>query len=154
MRSSASTGTVTKFQVPGVIWTTATGIAWDGSVVGITSDGTTIQSFVRGPKGNLLRFAPDQAPSNGWTFASGINNEAGMIVGSYFDAAGGHGFIYRYVGDLASYGGGSGTAIKTVPVETLDYPGSTSTALNAKGEIVGQAFLPDGSRISFIAIPN
>lgn len=151
-------GTVTKFVVPGVTYTTAHGIAWDGSVVGDTYDGVEVLSFLRGPKGNILQFASDQSPTNGRTFAYGINNEAGMIVGFYADAAGNfHGFIYRYVDDLAALGTNSGTAVKAVPVEVLDYPGAIETRLtgvNAKGVIVGTAFLQDFSTIAFIATPN
>lgn len=151
-------GTITRFDAPGVTWTTAHGIASDDSVVGETYDGVAFLSFVRGPKGNLLRFAADQAPPNGWTFAYGINNTAGIIVGSYFDATGNsHGFIYRYVDDLVSLGDVSGTSVKTVPVQTLDYPGATYTELtgvNAKGVIVGNAGFQDFSRVSFIATPD
>ncbi len=149
-------GTVTKFVIPGATWTTAHGIAWDGSVVGVFWSGPNPQSFLRGPKGNILLFAVDRNP-NGPAFAYGINNEAGMIVGRYNDATGIHGFIYRYVDELAALGGNSATAVKAVPVEVLDYPVARDTLLtgvNAKGEIVGTALLQDFSRISFIATPN
>jgi hypothetical protein len=142
--SFISAGGVTKgFDVPGAKGTFAVGLAWDGSAVGTYDDTpshTQAISFVRGPKGNFLRF---QVPGSAGTYATAISNASGLIVGWYQPLPGGqdgpHGYVYDYVADLTGLGEAS-SAIRTVPVQIIDYPGASQTfvtGVNASGVIVG-----------------
>jgi hypothetical protein len=157
-------GVITRIDFPGATRPTrVTGLAWDGSVVGYyyPHPGALSIAFVRGPKGNFLRF---QVPNSILTVPTGINNAAGQIVGSYrFSTGRFHGFVYDYVADLATLGSESTRAVRTVPVQTIDYPSSGPvdtyiTGVNAQGIIVGNVLLPcpagEGGPVPFIGTPE
>jgi uncharacterized membrane protein len=153
-------GVITQIDVPGAIETEAFAVAWDGTVVGSYLEyvnGIAVwYGFVRGPQGNLVGF---QVPNSRSIFPFGINNEAGLIVGTYWDnSARPHGFVYNYVADLAALDGASANPVRTVSVQTVDYPGRYRTRLfgvNAKGVLVGYVISkgPTVSYVSFTATP-
>lgn len=131
-------GTTTEFVCPGAKETRAEGIASDDTVVGACGQWGAYVAFLRGPKGNLLKFQVSGATQ---TVATGINNAAGKIVG-YFDEPSGrrHGFIYDYLADLVSLGSADGRAARTVPVQVIDLPDAHwthITGINSQGVIVG-----------------
>ena len=129
-------GTVTQFMFPRgttEVW----GIAWDRTVIGSSYLGNDTIGFIRGPAGKFLGF---RIPNAVTTIPLAINNEAGKIVGYYQDSLGIHGFVYDYVADLMASDGTIAPVARTVPVQTIDYPGGVwtyVTGINAKGVIVG-----------------
>jgi uncharacterized membrane protein len=153
-------GTITKFDFPGALSTRATAIAWDGTVVGFYYKDISAapHGFLRGPKGNFMAF--DAGGSE--TYPMGISNEAGMIAGTYFDGTIGggdrnHGFVYNYVADLQSTSGAGTAAVRTVPVQIIDYPDTRNTfvtGINSSGVLVGWSYHFTGPVFSFIATPG
>jgi len=150
-------GVITQIDVPGAVDTTAFAVAWDGTVVGsyleFVNGMPFWYGFVRGPKGNILRF---QVPNSSAVFPFGINNEAGVIVGTYRDNfTRPHGFVYNYVADLAALDGASANPVQTASVQTVDYPGKYNThvtGVNAKGVLVGY-LISNSPTVSFTAAP-
>jgi hypothetical protein len=121
--------------------TVALGINDIGEVVGtyVDKDGNR-HGFLRSSKGDFARF---DVPGAGLTVGQGINN-AGTIGGLYVDGSGlRHGFVLKNsVFDFVTGVLKSGIFM-TVDV---DVPGSNETqvfSINAKGEIVGDYFVPD-----------
>ncbi len=149
-------GIVTSVQFPGAFETTANGIGWDDSIVGCANRGAF--AFVRGPHENFLKLEVAGAQK---TCALGINEAAGKIVGYYQDAVGGtgapyHGFIYNYASDLRFTSQLSAAAVRSIPVQAIDYPGAIGTrvtGINSKGTIVGWAEMADGFVVSFTGTP-
>jgi probable HAF family extracellular repeat protein len=124
-------GIFTRFDNPGaplisIIGTEATGINASGQIVGFFEDGSTparkIQGFLD-TNGTFTTIGP-ASTSNSNGDPLGIN-DAGQIVGSYFDSANAeHGFLYV-------------NGIYT----TIDAPGGVFTAasaINNSGQIVGR----------------
>lgn len=130
-------------------------IAADGSIVGFTNLQSGTAGFLIGPKGNSFGFEVENS-AKGNTFATGINNVAGKIVGYYRDLQFNlRGFVYDYRADLATLNGTSPNTILTVAVQTVDYPGAISTlinGINSKGVIVGYADTT-GPFFTFIGTP-
>lgn len=95
-------GTVTQVDVPGASATVIAGLADDGSSVGVASangTGTNI-AFVRSASGSIRTFQAKNAAPAG-TAATGINSEAKLIVGYYYENSGAvHGFVFHYNGSL------------------------------------------------------
>jgi len=154
-------GVITQIDVPGADGTWVTAIARDSTVVGYYSETINgsqhVYGFVRGPKGNFLRF---RVPPGFKTLPQGINNEAGVIVGSYGEGKNGlvqiHGFVYNYLADLAALDGLSANAVRTVSAQTVDYPGKHQTyiaGVNAKGVLVGYTVQGVHPVFSFTATP-
>ncbi len=123
------------------------GLAEDGSSVGFCSQG----GFMRGPKGNyrILTLASGLAPA-----PTGINNEAGVIVGVYEESPNAvHGFVYNYLAASAP------DSSAPIAITTVDFPGATVTVIdgvNSKGQLSGWAQTcagSCGSRFGFIATP-
>ncbi len=99
-------GAVTQFDVPGAGPTWVMSLADDGSSCGVafaSGTGNNI-AFVRSASGKIHTFqAKNASPAGSW--ATGINSEAKLIVGFYYDTAGRvHGFVLHYTGSLDDEG--------------------------------------------------
>jgi uncharacterized membrane protein len=148
MASSGATGTFTVFNVPGddpVLGTLAFGINDIGEVVGdyVKKKDQHRYGFLRSRKGDFTTF---NVPNSVFTIAEGINN-AGTIVGYYADdpvTGLAHGFV-----------------LKKGVFTTVDVPDPSSgnaqetqiQSINAKGEIVGAYFDPNGVEHGFLGVP-
>jgi hypothetical protein len=152
---SSIAGVVTLFQPLG-LGGQPNGIAADGSIVGFYYPQNGTAGFLMGPKGNSFGFEVENS-IKGTTVATGINNEAGKIVGNYSDLQDNlHGFVYDYRADLAALDDRSQNTFLTVHVQTVDYPGAVSTwisDINSKGQIVGLASTI-GHFFTFIGTPT
>jgi hypothetical protein len=131
-------------------------IAWDGTIVGCYQDQNQRQhGFLRGPKGEFLRF--DVAGGDN-TCATGVNNEAHTIVGTFHGSDyKDHSFIYDYSADLTPFVADSSNSIQMIRAQTLEFPGVGTTFLsgiNAKGVIVGSFIPSEGYTFSFIGTPK
>ncbi len=151
--ASTTSYTFTDFQVPGALYTNATGINNLGQIVGYYSaDGTTLQSFIdTGGQASVL-----SAPGNDGNAAASIN-DFGQIVGRSIEASltpSGYD-IYTSVGYLGSQGQ---LTSFSVPNSTGAFPSD----LNDRGQIVGyfngstgdEAFLDDRGNFSTIVPPG
>ena len=106
--------------VPGSApFSVATGINGAGLIVGLYFD---LANVLRGFANNGGIFSNVDFPGASGTQVIGVN-DAGQMVGDYFDGTGEHGFVSD-----------SGT------FTTIDFPGATATAaagINAAGDVVG-----------------
>ncbi len=92
--------------LPGASATEIIALADDGSSAGIAfANGTgTAIVFVRWASGKIHTFQAKNSAQPG-TVASGINSEAKLIVGYYYDTPGQvHGFVFHYTGSLDDEG--------------------------------------------------
>ncbi len=121
--------------------TTVTGLNDNTDLVGYFSDGQgSNRGFLkRGTEFSTLD-VPNIDQKNGGTFALGINN-AGTIVGNFYDNTGSHGFVYN-AGNF----------------KTVDAPnasrGTTVSGLNNHDQLVGWYTDDQGLTHAFIATPN
>jgi hypothetical protein len=132
---------MTPFNVPNdhpVLGTVAFGINDQSQIVG---------DYVDATDGNRHGFLLSQGtytkpldpPGSTFTVAEGINN-AGVIVGVYFDANGQHGFL-----------------LKNGVYTQVDVPGATATAINSinpQGEIAGYYNDASGNSHGFVGTPT
>jgi probable HAF family extracellular repeat protein len=82
-------GSYTTLDVPGALYTYASGINASGQIVGTYYDAAKrIHGFLL-DQGN---YSTLDVPGSTWTQAHAIN-DSGQIVGSYSDGAGQHGFL-------------------------------------------------------------
>ena len=139
-------GVVTQVDLPGASATEIIALADDGSSVGIGIANGTAIAFVRSASGKIHTFqAKNSAPPG--TVASGINSEAKLIVGYYYDTPGQvHGFVFRYTGSLDDEGifGPSNQAAYATPARLNVTEISTGQSgdvyingVNANGVITG-----------------
>jgi hypothetical protein len=137
-------GTITLFDPPGSISTTALSINPTEAITGYyqRADGS-VHGFLRQPSGHIVSFDP---PGSTGTFPVGINY-SGAITGCYVTADGGFGFVRDAAETITSFDPG---------------PGTTSASINNHGVIAGDysgtgrsGFLrsPDGT-ITLLAVPN
>lgn len=99
----------TTIRVPGALETEAFGINASGQIVGYSYDGRTFRGFIFdggnytslnpghfpmgiNDAGQIVEFSTLNVPGSIYTANTGINN-AGQIVGYYFDTTGYHGFL-------------------------------------------------------------
>ncbi|PTB20049.1 hypothetical protein C9I57_13115 [Trinickia symbiotica] len=118
-----------------------------GAVAGYYFDTSGLQhSFLRAPDGNVIAFDPpgtvcNPAVSSFCSGAAGIT-AGGVIIGSYVDVAGGHGYLRTPDGKF----------------QTWDVPGSNNstspTASNPSGAVTGQYTGGDGLFHGFVLQTN
>jgi uncharacterized membrane protein len=131
-------------------------IAWDGTIVGCYQDQNLRQhGFLRGPKGEFLRF---EVAGGDNTCATGVNNEAHTIVGTFHGSDyKDHSFVYDYAADFASSLQQGNSSIRMIRPQTLEFPGVGTaflSGINAKGVVVGTFIPSEGYTFSFIARPE
>lgn len=150
--------------MPGSTATSVTGVALDGTAVGNTIVGGQYPSFLRGKNGKFRVFQVPKALGArvAQTYATGINSEAGLIVGYYYDPQGMvHGFAYRFRAAPKNVPATSDAIgvppIESVEAETIDAAAAGSshtyvTGVNSSGVLSGWWA---GSRLAFgfIATP-
>ncbi len=139
-------GNLTQVDVPGYSQTDVAALGADGSSVGVAfSQGQQLVAYVRGPKGTLHLFEAKGAGVLG-TRPTGINTQAQLIVGSYYDTSFVvHGFVLHYkrsldeAGPLATAGApAQGPENIDVTVVNNQTTGDTFiTGVNANGAITG-----------------
>ena len=143
-------GVISQVAFPGAQATIPFGIGEDGTTVGTAGTYNATWLFIMGPKGNFRRFRIAGATIQS---AQGVNSEAHLIVGYYYDQSSvEHGFTYDYLSQSAmDVPDGA-----EVSVNTVDYPGGAFTQIegvNAKGQIVGSSQLATGPAFAFIGTP-
>ncbi len=137
-------------------------LADDGSSCGVAfANGTgTAIAFVRSASGKIRTFqAKNSAPPG--TVATGINSEAKLIVGYYYDTPGQvHGFVFHYTGSLDDEGvfGPLNQAVSAAParLNVTEIPAGQSggiyiNGVNANGVITG--YWAQSAGIGFIGTP-
>ncbi len=158
-------GVVTQVDLPGASATVITALADDGSSVGVGQASVTgdIIAFVRSASGKIHTFqAKNSAPPG--TVATGINSEAKLIVGYYYDAMGQvHGFVFHYTGSLDDEGvfgpskqspSGAPARLNVAEIPTGQSGDIYINGVNANGVITGYAQPgPLNTAIGFIGTP-
>jgi hypothetical protein len=130
-------GTITDFDYPSAVGTSATAIHTAGTITGFYKDSNGItHGFVRTKKGAFTSFDGPNNPEQtaGW----GINT-SGVITGLYQDGGGGvHGFVRATNGTITTFNApGTGTVGALVP-------GGFEMGINTAGTVVGYS-LDSGS---------
>lgn len=154
-------GNLTQVNVPGFALTSVAGLGLDGASVGYGAAANNFAAvgFVRSPKGGLAKFQAKNANPAFGTFPTGINTQAQLIVGYYYDQLlRVHGFVFHYTGPLderAALGTVSGSAVAGVAiVDVIDVDAATTgdtyiNGVNANGVITGYWQSPQGRRPAF-----
>lgn len=142
-------GNLIQVNAPNATYTRVSSLGSDGSAVGIGFgvSGLAAVSFVRGPKGALSTFQAKNANPAFGTFAMGINTQAQLIVGYYYDESlRVHGFVLHYTRpldelDALAVRSGTPTAgpaqIDATVIDAHPNGNTYITGVNANGVIVG-----------------
>lgn len=130
------------FDVPGATSTTLSGINNNGDLVGSYVDASGTHAFLRTGNTNTVIEVPGSNP--GSTSLAAINNR-GDITGTFKDANGSHGFI-------RSADGRTYTAFDLPPRLGQDY--TLPTAINDRGDVVGQGFAGGLIQEAFLRSPD
>ena len=126
----SATGTITDFDYPSAVGTSATALNTAGTITGFYADGSGItHGFARTKKGAFTSF---DGPNNPHQTAGWGINTAGVITGLYQDGGGGvHGFSRATNGTITTFDP-PGTGVFGTLV-----PGGFKMAINTAGDVAG-----------------
>ena len=132
-------GHVTLVDVPGSVFTNPIAVNANGEVVGVSQDADGTYSGFHWRNGVSTTFTMPGPGGNLTTQANGINN-SGVIAGVRLNMAQeSSGFVYAN-GEFSR-------------VHVPGTPGESAVAINGRGEILGESYVPDGRHHAFVAYP-
>lgn len=155
----STAGVLEQVDIPGHAKTWVTSLGSDGASVGVAFPPASFYAvaFVRGPRGAVHIFQAKGAGARG-TWPTGINTDARIIVGYYYDSSGGvHSFVFHYLKSLDSTGplgsrapaGAEPEEIELAEVRAAASGATTITGVNAGGVITGYWQDPNRSYASY-----